>query len=269
MKRTIQNCGRSFRQIGFVFGMLAIALSWAVDQAAAQSSAQYEIGESSRLLRASIDYQEGNITEQEFKDIQMVETCKNPAQRLQDRNRPWMSVWNTSTTPDEITSVTIDLKEEGFEFGDGDVLGDGFEGILSMLSFRSDGGVDLDSVEYGSDKTELVLNFTGLTEGLAAIFRVDIDEPGGFLPFPDFRESMLGADTGDGPGDVAMITTEFGSGASSMLTFEQSGPLSHSGIAERYHGQTMSMIETSVPEPTSLVLFGLGLSGIAVIRRRR
>jgi len=254
----------------FVFAAMSVANS--VDNlAVAQSSVNYEIGESARLLEASIDLQRGDITQSQFNAIQFAESCKSPSVRLQNRNRPWMSVWNTSGSADDIVTVTVDLTETGFEFGDGDMAGDGFDGLLSMLSSRSDAGVSLDSANYGSggtDTTELILNFAGLSQGFAAIFRIDLDEPGGMAMFPDYREAMLGADTGSGPGQLATMTTDFSSGASNVIAFVQATPLSSSGIAQPYHGQSMSAIVPSVPEPTTLVLLLAGLTGIAAIRRR-
>ena len=181
-----------------------------------------------------------------------------------------MLVWNTSDTPDEVDTVTIDLVEAGFEFGDGDMVGDGFDGFLSMLSNRSDGGVTLNA-SYGSDNTELALNFSGLTQGAAAIFRFDLDEPTGMAMFPDFRVAMLGADTGGGPGQLAQLMTDFTSSASTISQFGFAGPVLTSGIAEAYHGQSISTVvpSTTIPEPTSLVLLMAGLTGIATMRRLR
>ena len=269
MKNARQTYWLSLVSIRVLSCICALAIA---DVAIAQSSVQYGIGESARLLRAAIDLENGDITQAEFDTIQMAETCKSPSIRLQNRNRPWMSVWNTSTDPDEITRVTIELNEPGFEFGDGDVAGDGFDGLLSMLSSaQSDAGVTLDSASYGADNTELVLDFSGLDQDTVAIFRFDIDEPGGVEMFPDFREAMLGADTGDGPGARALLTTDFASGEQLLSTFSRAGPLSTSGLTEAYHAQTMSMVEPSevIPEPTSIVLLLAGLTGIAAMRRYR
>jgi hypothetical protein len=263
-----------FHRLSRVGSCWAIALVASLSMSSvsfAASSVQFEIAEGSRLLEASLMLQKGEISHAEFHQVQHAETCKNPSQRLQDRNRPWMMVWNTSDTPDDITTVKIDLTEPGFEFGDGDIAGDGFGGLLSILSPRSDAGVALNSATYGDNNTELVLNFTGLSADMAAIFRFDIDEPGGALMFPDYREAMLGADTGDGPGQLALMTTEFSSEATAVSQFAPAGPLSTSGITEAYRRQTMSSTTTSttVPEPSTMVLLLAGFTGIAAMRRTR
>ena len=272
MNNTRQTYWLSFGKLNFLVAICALVLASVASQVSAQSSVQFEIGESARLLRASLDLQNGDISQVEFDAIKMTETCKSPSARLQDRNRPWMMVWNTSAAADDVATVTVDLTESGFEFGDGDVPGDGFAGLLSMLSSsQTDAGVSLDSAVYGSDTTELELNFSGLSQGLAAIFRVDIDEPGGIAMFPDFREAMLGADTGGGPGQRATMTADFTSGATTISMFPQAAPLSSSGVAEAYHGQTMSMVvpSTVIPEPTSIALLLAGVAGIVAMRRSR
>ncbi len=253
----------------FWIGFFTLAIASVANLALAQSSVSFEIAETSRLLEASLMLQRTEISQAEFNQVVVAESCKNPSARLQDRNRPWMMVWNTSVTPDDVTSVTIDMTEPGFEFGDGDITGDGFDGLLSMLSTRSDAGVSLTSATYGADNSELVLNFTGLSEGVAAMFRFDIDEPGGLAMFPDFREAMLGADTGSGPGQMATLTTNFSSGGSNVAMFGRADALSTSGITESYHGQAMTTVvpSTVVPEPTSLILLLAGLTGIATMRR--
>ncbi len=239
--------------------------------AQAQSSVTYELGESARLLEASLKLERGEISQSQYNAIQMDETCKNPFSRLQDRNRPWISVFNTSQSADEITSVTIDLTEPGFVFGDGDSAGDGFDGLLSMLHYRSDDGVELDSATHGEDSSELVLNFSGLTAGMAAIFRLDLDQPGGMFDYPDFRVAMLGADVGNGPGGLAMLTSEFSSGASNTSMFPRSDGMLDTAMLEDYHAQSMSPIipSSTVPEPTSLLLLLAGVASAASVRRYR
>lgn len=254
------------------YNALILGLAIVASSAQAQSSVKFSIAESSRLLEAALELERGEITQPDFDMVVMAESCMNPSMRLQYRNRPWIMVQNTSNPDDDIVTVTIDLTENGFEFGNGDMVGDGFNGLLSMLSSRSDSGVSLDSVGYGADNSELELNFSGLAMGRAAIFRVDLDEPGGSLMFPDYREVIMGADTGSGPGSQAMFRTEFASGAKNTSMFARpSGILSTSGLIEPYHGQTMSSVtpSTTIPEPSSLLLLLAGIAGMGATRRVR
>jgi len=235
------------------------------------SAQTFAIGESAAVLRAQLDFSQGQITQQALDQIIFVEACKNPSARLQDRNRPYLSVWNTSNTQGAITSILINMEEAGFEFGNGDVAGDGFAGFLSMLSGQSDNGVTLDSAVFGADTSELQLNFSGLGQGQAAIFRVDIDEPGGVFMFPDFRDAFQGANQGFGRnGDRAILTTAFANGPDTSVMFRQLGRLEGFGRPEGYQHQTMPMPEiATVPEPSSLLLLLAGFTGIAAMRRKR
>ena len=251
--------------------LFAIALTFVVTGGFANAqSASFQIGENARVLRASIELEEGIINQAEYQQILMQETCHNPSSRLQDRNRPYLSVENTSDNGEEITSVVINMEEVGFEFGTGDVTGDGFDGLLSMLSDESDDGVELTSAMYLGDNSEIQLDFTGLTEGLAAIFRVDIDEPAGMYMFPDYREAFQGANEGVGrTGALAKLSATFDTGATVNALFPQVGLVTNSGIPERYHAQsTTSMATSMVPEPSTLVLFLAAVAGTATMRRR-
>ncbi len=111
--------------------VLALALMFlAVGSAANGQQVSFQIGENAAVLRASLDLDAGLISQAEFDQILMVETCHNPASRLQDRNRPYLSVLNDSANAsDEITTVVLNMQEAGFVFGDGDMAGDGFEGL--------------------------------------------------------------------------------------------------------------------------------------------
>lgn len=229
------------------------------------------IGENAEVLRAQLDFDQGLITQAALDMAIMKQACNNPASRLMDRNRPYLSIFNNSATEGEITSVLINMEEAGFEFGDGDMAGDGFDGLLSMLSTESDDGVELTGAVLGNDSSELLVSFSGLSQGQAAIFRVDIDEPGAALLYPDYRDAMLGANEGNGRnGDLALFTIDFASGQSTNLVFEQMGLVPNAGLLEGYHTQTMPTPQTTeIPEPTTMCLLFAGLSGIAAMRRTR
>ncbi|MEM8946710.1 MAG: PEP-CTERM sorting domain-containing protein [Planctomycetota bacterium] len=257
---------RAARFKSLAFGLFAISFA-AVSQA---QTASFRIGENAEVVRAAIDLENNAITQPEFDQILMVATCQNPYARVQDRNRPFLAVINTSDN-ESITSVSINLEEAGFVFGDGDLAGDGFDGFLSMLAPNSDDGVSLDSASYGGDNTELQLNFSGLTPGQAAIFRVDIDEPGGVFLYPDYREAFQGANEGFGRnGDLANLSATFDNDVTVNAMFPQIGRLETAGQVEGYHSQTMTPPDTSmVPEPASVCLMLAGLCGLSATLRRR
>ena len=257
-----------------ILGLLALATMG--QYANAQSSVQFRISENASVLKAALDFERSVISQGQYDQILMDASCQNPSSRLQARNRPYLMVQNTSAVPDTITSVLIDLTEPGFEFGDGDVTGDGFDGLLAMLATRnrSDAGVQLTSASYGANRTQLRLNFSGLSQGQAAIVRFDIDEPNGVFMFPDYRVAMQGADRGNGNGELAAMTTTFGSttplSTLAVTTFPQAVGIENAGHAQNYHTQElMTPPIASVPEPTSVVLLLSSFAGIASMRRRR
>lgn len=264
---TKDNQLRVSSQFQIVAATLLLCLA---SQAVFAQTASFRIGENADVVKAAIDLERNDITQEEFDTIMMQATCQNPYARLQDRNRPFLAVINTSNNADDITSVEINMEEAGFEFGTGDMAGDGFDGFLSMLSSASDAGVQLTSSSYGADNSELVLNFAGLSPGQAAIFRVDIDEPGGVFMFPDYREAFQGANAGFGrDGDLALLTANFDSGASSNALFPSVGRLQTAGLVEGYHSQTMTPpAQSMVPEPTSVCLIMAGFSCLGLLRRR-
>jgi len=242
-------------------------------------SYQVDIGESERLLEAQLRLNRNEISQQQFNAIEIEETCMNPSARLQARNRPALMLLNTSASENEILSFTIDLEEVGFGFGTGDVPTDGFLGSLAVLSNRSDASVTM-SVMLEADTSMLTLNFSGLSQGAAAIFRIDLDPTPVIGPlFPDYRGILLGADVGDGPTSPALILANFGMDDMETATnptpfnggFEE--PILNAGGLEGYHSQSISHRfgmeggTSEIPEPSTAVL--MLLAGVVVATRRQ
>lgn len=258
-------------------------------------SFKIDIGESARTLDAMLKEERGEFTTQQFLNVKMEEMWKATGIRLIDRNRPAIVLQNTSdpSSGNEINQFTIDIKQLGYQFGNGDFNPDPFGGALTYLSKYSDAGVTLSS-NYGTvsdvdltlDPTKIVLNISGLTPGKAAIFRVDLDPVPLTTPaFPDFRHVLLGADIedGNGPATPATISAMFtmGEGENQMSTATQ--PINFApgmgetfptaGFLEPYRNQSASNLytqtgATEIPEPASVLLLLAGMAGWRCRRRR-
>ncbi len=275
-----------------VWGTLLIA--WAATPVRAgfvNGSFQINIGESGRVLEAMVKEQRGLINHDQFTAIKMEEMWKSPSIRLVDRNRPAIVLQNISdpSTNNQISQFTIDIKQLGYEFGNGDFNPDPFAGALTFLTKYSDPGVTLSST-YGTvsdvdstiDPTKLVLNIGGLTPGKSLIFRVDLDAmPMASIAYPDFQYVLLGADIedGQGPATPASISALFASGSMTTATapmdfapgMGQTFPAA--GLLEPYYSQTASSLYqqtggTEVPEPSTALLLLAGLAGLWQHRHR-
>lgn len=161
-------------------------------------------------------------------------------------------------------------------------------GALVVRSIRTDAGVSV-SASYGetsgaTDRTKLNVLFSGLTEGKAAIFRLDLDAvPMVGDMYPDYRGILLGADLGLGATSPAMISATFENEEMQASTpfqpFSQEfdGRIETSGRLEAYHsqapsqmyGQTGTTDNPTVPEPSTAVLLLAGAAGLMSWRSRR
>ncbi len=274
----------SFRNLALLLGLFALAVTCTAGLAQAQNNFNIQLGESPRLLEAELHHSQGLLTDADLAEIVMEETCVNPVARYQNRNRFSILVENTSATS-SITSFSLDLVALGFEFGDGDFDGDGFLGELVMDMGRSDPGVSL-SGSFGVDATELVVDFSGLAPGSAAIFRVDLDPSASNttgLLYPDYREAVLGANGND----VALVDVAFSTGLSFTDVPFMAGTFTENidnRTLEAYHSQSLSGRSGTggpgtfsfgisgggeIPEPSSAVLFLVGIAGMLRLRVRR
>jgi hypothetical protein len=235
------------------------------------------LGESPRYLEAIIKHQRGDITASELYVIKYEESCKNPSIRLWDRNRPAFLIQNTSAVGEanSVSSFTIDLTQAGFEFGVGDTAPDGFNGNVALPNIRTDAGVTITSANYLlGDTTKVQVNFTGLTQGKFAIFRLDLDPvPMVNYLYPDYRVVILGAN-GNSPALVSATFSEAGQpDASTPFTAFIGGIQGNigSGLLEVYHNQSrtdMFDMDGTIPEPSSFALLAIAGMGWVSLRRR-
>jgi hypothetical protein len=235
------------------------------------------LGESPRYLEAIIKHQRGEITASELYVIKYEESCKNPSIRLWDRNRPAFLIHNTSAVGEanSVSSFTIDLTQAGFEFGVGDTPPDGFNGDIALPNIRTEAGVTITGANYvAGDTTKVQVNFTGLTQGKFAIFRLDLDPvPMVNYLYPDYRAVILGAN-GNSPALVSATFSEAGQpDASTPFTAFIGGIQGNigSGLLEVYLNQSrtdMFDLDGTIPEPSSFALLAIAGMGLTSIRRR-
>ena len=267
-----------------LFASAMVAVLWATCLASISSAAingdyNVMIGESPRYLEAILRFQRGEITASELYVIKYEESCKNPSIRLQDRNRPALLLQNTSNQDNFISSFVIDLEEPGYAFGTGDIANDGFNNMLVLQDPRSDAGVTVTANYLNGDQSKLQLNFSGLGQGKAALFRIDLDPaPMTDVMFPDYRGIILGADVGGGASMAALVSATFSmdgmpnaSTPPSAFNGNITGTVS-SGTLEVYLNQSRTDMfdhdgTTEIPEPATLA--PMALAGLAWLARRR
>ena len=261
------------------FALTALALIGNSSNVQAQNSFEVNISSSDRFLMALNTSMEGTVLQEEM--------CDNPNNRVQRRNRPAVRVENSATSDSNLTSFTLRIAADDPFFGTGDSAFDQFNGSPIMVSAYNMPGIEIlgatisdvtnatNASENGADKL-LTVNFTGLAPGEFAIFNIDLDTAdASAFQLNDFREALFGADVGNGSMAPAYFAANFADGNNlpEAQFATSTDPIPYSGMNIRpYH--TMDPIipfggsNTGIPEPTSLILLGIGLAGLSQMRRR-
>ncbi len=247
------------------------------------------VGESERILAAEIELQRGLITPMQLNSVVFQETCMNPSTRLHLRNRFAVSITNDASSQGDISSVTIDLTDAGFAFGNGDIPTDGFNGNYLKETLYFDDGVGVTAVPFLdlNDRSMLTLNFTDLTPGRSVIFRLDLDNNPDNGALTDYRNPLFGVDVGGTgtttPAEVSATFTS-GIGVNQMSQSTAFVPFSHNFSAaelsalafaapiEPYSSLSQSEVfgqsGRTVPEPASGAIALLGMAILGSMRRR-
>ena len=215
--------------------------------------------------------------------VAMEEACVNPMIKVGRRNMPAILLYNDPTSEGEISSFTMEIREDGFVFGDGD---DGMTpGMYAFESMFQDAGVMITGSSLSADMKTLTVNFSGLAPGESALFRVDLDptDPGAFQK-PDFRQVLLGLSEDGTMGGVGTVGTT--SSVFSMAGMDSSTPpvelptidpappnvivpVINSRFDDHNNPDPLIVVESggSIPEPSSAVLLA-GSLALWCARRR-
>lgn len=266
--------------------VLALAVVASAREAAAvipqPTGFQLDISPSARVLDALDAKRNGEITAQEFYDINYDESCDNPHLRIRARNKPAVMITNfdgtilgnaASVAP--ITSFSLTINDPGaYIFGNGD-SGDVFTGFIKKTSYL-DAGVSITGSSLSADKKTLTVNFDGLTAGKSAVFNIDLDttDPNNFM-YPDYRMVLCGSPSD--PTTPATAAATFVNSASpapnSATRTLQFSALSanpqyvEEDIRSYQDMDKMEYREMSIPEPSAGLLSLAGVVAVALRAR--
>ncbi|MEM9354268.1 MAG: PEP-CTERM sorting domain-containing protein [Planctomycetota bacterium] len=258
--------------------LLALASAWVPLSAEANTvfgAYEITISESDRFLDA---------LGTQFEDaVAMEEACVNPMIKVGRRNMPAILLENNANSEGEISTFTMEIREDGFVFGDGD---DGMTpGTYAFESMFQSAGVTITSSSLSADMKRLTVNFSGLAPGESALFRVDLDptDPGAFQK-PDFRQVLLGLSedgTTGGVGTVGTTSSVFSMAGMSTPTpdFELPSidpappgpgvPVINTSFDDHNNPDPLIVVDSggAVPEPSSAALL-CGSIALWACRRR-
>lgn len=202
------------------------------------------------------------------------------AQRIADRNMPFLELTNNSNSEAPITEFNMTIGDTRFNFSDvffGDFirLGDSTPGFDLQASTENG--------DLPGDMLRVVINpGVGLLPGETVRFRVDIGVDPGFpdlFPHQDFRLVFFDMFDNNDPANNSIVTSIFADGA---MTGDVSTQLPNfaSENDEFFNnnirpGKVMEgvdrfCVEAQIPEPSGIALLTIGtLAGLMVRRRLR
>lgn len=264
----------SYYRLACTTGAIVVALAMLPHKAVAgfvAGSYRVDIASSERLLNA--------LGTPEEAEVQHQVSCDNPHYRVRARNKPAIKITNDVGSGGDLTGFTLRINQAAYLFGEGDTALDGFDQFIKRSAY-TDPGVDITGSSLSGDGRTVTVNFSGLSAGKSAIFRVDLDTNDvNLFPFPDFRNVLFGADSGGGPGTPAVTTATFTAGGMSTTSPETAldpilGQMSFFEGSVRPYNASDPVIPsggggTTIPEPTSVVLLLTGALGAAALRRKR
>ena len=266
------------------FGVLVVLAATVLTQPlfAATVTGNYQLtfSESDKFLYALDMFDDGAMDAKLLAEIEMQVSCDNPHNRIRARNRVAMKVTNDAGSQGDLTSISLQINQAGFDFGTGDEGSPDYLGEYFWESPYSSAAVDILGSSVSLDGSLLTIDFSGLAPGESAIFRLDFDPESELaFPFPDYREVLFGLDSDGNSGVNALgeTTGTFTMGAMSATTipatFAPSAAAAYiNGDIRAYHAEDpvgqFGVTGSTVPEPTTALLLMAGVASCLGVRRR-